>query len=291
MYMVHVKDYKLGNYQIFELTDTASNSWIKVAPERGGIIISLGLMGEELLFLNEETFLNEEANVRGGIPILFPICGQLQNGEYELDGQVYKMKNHGVARNHPWRVVRTSTEGKLSITIALDSNEETRKSYPFDFQLVFTYVLEKNKLSIQQEYINKSSAPMPMYAGFHPYFETSVKKFNFETDAQSYQDYNDMKIKKYDGVVDLNHKKESFTLLESKVNKVAFDLPEKQRRVSIDYDSIFRYVVLWSEEGQNFICVEPWMAKTNELNENKEVVYVQPGESLKTVMSITGDLL
>jgi galactose mutarotase-like enzyme len=272
--MVHVKDYKLGNYQIVELADSASNSWIKVAPERGGIIISLGLMGEELLFLNEETFLNEEANVRGGIPILFPICGQLQNGEYELDGQVYRMKNHGVARNHPWRVVNTSTEGQLSITIALDSNEETRESYPFDFQLVFTYVLEKNRLSIQQEYINKSTTQMPMYAGFHPYFETSVKKFNFETDAQSYQDYNDMKIKKYDGVVDLSHKKESFTLLESKVSKVAFDLPEKQRRVSIDYDSIFRYVVLWSEEGQNFICVEPWMAKTNELNENNEVVYV-----------------
>jgi galactose mutarotase-like enzyme len=289
--MVHVKDYKLGNYQIVELADSASNSWIKVAPERGGIVISLGLMGEELLFLNEETFLNEEANVRGGIPILFPICGQLQNGEYELDGQVYRMKNHGVARNHPWRVVNTSTEGQLSITIALDSNEETRESYPFDFQLVFTYVLEKNRLSIQQEYINKSTTQMPMYAGFHPYFETSVKKFNFETDAQSYQDYNDMKIKKYDGVVDLTHKKESFTLLESKVSKVAFDLPEKQRRVSIDYDSIFRYVVLWSEEGQNFICVEPWMAKTNELNENNEVVYVQPGESLKTVMSITGDLL
>ena len=80
---------------------------MKAAPERGGIIIGYGVEGTELLYLNNETFQDEEANVRGGIPILFPISGQLENGEYEWEGISYTMKNHGFARNMPWEVIET----------------------------------------------------------------------------------------------------------------------------------------------------------------------------------------
>ena len=64
-----------GNLTIYELVNNQVNSSLKVVPERGGI------------------------------PILFLICGQLSNGEYKLQDQVYKMKNHGFARNQPWQVL------------------------------------------------------------------------------------------------------------------------------------------------------------------------------------------
>jgi galactose mutarotase-like enzyme len=284
--MYEIQQAVLGSYRIYELRDTASGSWVKVAPERGGIIISLGLAGEELLFLNEATFMDGQTNIRGGIPILFPICGQLDNGEYELNGHRYMMKNHGVARNLPWQIESTDTESELSISLTLGSTEETKQAYPFDFQLRFKYVLEGNKLTIHQEYINKSAEKMPMYAGFHPYFKTSHKKLELVSDARFYLDANDDQTKPFEGYLDLEGRKEALFLLDAKESSVSFNLQELNRTVTIAYDAAFKYTVYWTEEGQDFVCVEPWMAKTNEFNNKQELVWVEPGQSLHAAMSI-----
>ena len=285
--MYQVTEKKDGKYTIYELTDSAAHSWLKVAPERGGIILGLGVQGEELLFLNEKTFHDDEANVRGGIPILFPISGQLNQGEYEWDGQVYQMKNHGFARNNPWEVIDTNVDGHASISLRLKSNDETKASFPFNFEVLFTYVLKGDKLSIHQEYINKSDSDMPIYAGFHPYFKTAEKNIKYETDAENYRDDNDLKIKKVRDGLDLTDKKESLVLLDADKKSIAFELPELNKRVLMEYGEEFKYVYLWTEKGQDFICVEPWMAMTDELNRKEELYYVSPGETLQTVMTIS----
>lgn len=278
-----------GKFAIYELIHGKANSSLQVVPARGGIVIGLKLLGNELLFLNEETLLNEQANIRGGIPILFPICGQLVNGEYTLNDQVYRMKNHGVARNHPWEVLGTKEDEELSITLRLTSNEETKRSFPFDFELIFRYELQENALIIHQEYRNDSQTAMPMYSGFHPYFLTSDKTISMTTDAKTYFDYNDMTVKNFEGTLDLQNKPESVVLLDADTPEVRFHLPEINRTVRLGYDPIFRYMVVWTEQGAPFMCVEPWMAKPNELNLKNELIYVQPGESLQTRITISID--
>ncbi|MEK5393104.1 aldose epimerase [Margalitia sp. FSL K6-0131] len=270
--------------KIYELRD--GDSYIKVVPERGGIITEFGISGTEILYLNRETLLDREANIRGGIPILFPISGQLQKGEYELQGNTYKMKNHGFARNMPWEVVKTSTEGELSITLRLESNEETRKSYPFDFEVVFKYILKENTLYIEQDYKNLSELEMPFYAGFHPYFKTSKKVLTIESDAKTYLDYNDNQEKIFKGIIDLSDKKESLMLLDTVKNEVQFKLEETNKLVSLEYGKEFNYIVCWTEHGKEFVCVEPWMAKTYEMNQKEELVYLKPNESLTTFFQI-----
>ncbi|MBS4179514.1 aldose epimerase [Lederbergia citrea] len=275
------------NFTIYELTDSNAHSWIKVAPERGGIITGFGVQGKELLFLNEKTFYDEEANVRGGIPILFPISGQLVDGKYEWDGKVYEMRNHGFARNYPWEVMNTDTTDGASITLRLRSNEETRKSFPFDFEVIFTYELQGNTLSIQQEYVNKSESDMPIYPGFHPYFKTSEKNLKYETDAKTYRDDNDFKFKNVKEGIDLSDKKESLVLLDAVKKEIAFELPELNKKVLMKYGEEFKYVYLWTEKGQDFVCVEPWMAMTNEMNRKEELPIIGQDESLKTVITIS----
>lgn len=285
--------YKLNVYQdngldVYELIDSENTSWLKVVPERGGIIIGFGVDGDEVLFLNKETLYDREKNIRGGIPILFPISGQLENGEYEWNGHVYQMKNHGVARNQPWEVNETKTEEKqASITLGFKSNEETRRSYPFDFEVIFTYTLAKNQLTIDQQYKNHSDSDMPIYAGFHPYFKTTSKDLNYETDAKTYLDYNDMKINEIHGSLDLTNKKESFVLLDAKKSEISFGLPDLKKTISLTYGNEFKYIVLWTEKDQEFVCVEPWMAKTNELNQKEELVLIQPNEVLKTTVNVS----
>lgn len=283
--MYTVREYE-DKFKMYELKEENTNSWVKVCPERGGIITSFGTLGKEILYLDKETFYDVNTNIRGGIPILFPISGQLKDKKYELNGKTYSMKNHGVARINPWQVVKVSEEDEASITIKLESNEETKRSFPLDFELLFTYILKNGKLTIEQEYINKSQEPMPMYSGFHPYFNAESKNIHYETDAAKYEDYNDDKIKDYTGSIDLENMAESAVFLDAKQSSIAFELPGLNRKIILEYGKEFKYVVLWSVKNKKFICVEPWMAKSFSFNTKEDLCYVKPLGRLKTFLDI-----
>ena len=76
-------------------------------------------------------------------PILFPIVGRLKNDQYTYKGNTYHLGQHGFARDQEFEVERQSDE---SITFLLKDSEETRKIYPFSFELRVTYNLMNNLL-------------------------------------------------------------------------------------------------------------------------------------------------
>ncbi|TJY40765.1 aldose epimerase [Cohnella pontilimi] len=274
-------------YTIYELIDRHTDSRVQLCPERGGIVIGCRLNGRELLYLDRETFNDPNANIRGGIPVLFPICGQLREGRYEWEGHVYPMKNHGVARTSVWEVEQTGANHTSAwITLVLRSNEETKISYPFDFELRFTYRLQDEQLSIEQSYSNRSGQPMPMVTGFHPYFATGNKHLPYETDATRYLDYNDGQTKTFQGSVDLGPLKESVALLDPAKPEIAFPLAG-DTQVRLRYSHLFRFVVIWSVQGKPFVCVEPWTALNEALNDKKDLLMVQPGDTLTAELHIS----
>src|SRR5450432_4102041 len=106
-----------------ELRDTETKSLAVLAPGRGGMLTRLALGGRHLLFLDEKTLRDPNANVRGGSPVLFPSPGKLVQDSWNRNGHSGSMKQHGFARTLPWEVVRTSHEGGASVTLRLQSNE------------------------------------------------------------------------------------------------------------------------------------------------------------------------
>ena len=52
-------------------------NYIKFCPERGGVITNWVSDGNEILYFDEKRFMDKTKSIRGGIPILFPICGCL----------------------------------------------------------------------------------------------------------------------------------------------------------------------------------------------------------------------
>ena len=126
-------------YKTYTLSDLEFNSSINVVPERGGTITSWRIKNQELLFLDTNKFENPELPIRGGIPVLFPICGKLPNNTYKYNGNNYFLKQHGFARDLPWEVIGNSNQDRASITLVFTSNRLTRTVYPFDFKLTFTY--------------------------------------------------------------------------------------------------------------------------------------------------------
>ncbi|GMK40797.1 hypothetical protein PCCS19_38530 [Paenibacillus sp. CCS19] len=285
-YAIHTYD---DGYPLIELSESATQSRVIVCPERGAIVIQCELNGQELLYLDRETFLNPQANIRGGVPVLFPICGQLVGGQYEWKGRTYAMKNHGVARVKPWQVVESGTDNGAYVTLALRSDEETLASFPFAFELRFTYRLKNGKLAIEQQYANLSEEQMPMVAGFHPYFAADSKNLSYTSDATQLLDYNDNLTKPFNGTFDLNGLVESVALLDAKQREIAFPLNVGGGRVQLSYSEEFRYVVLWSVEGKPFVCVEPWTALNEALNDNKGLLLVEPGQALQLQMTIGYD--
>ena len=176
---------------------------VEIVPERGGIVTVWRIQGQEVFYLDTERFTHPELSVRGGNPILFPLCGNLPDNTYSVDGQVYTIKQYGFARELPWTVGAQNTTDKASLTLVLSSNDQTKAVYPFDFEISFTYQLKGNTLEIKQEYKNLSATPMPFSAGFHPYFLCGDKsKLEVEIPSKEYQDNQTKKIESFDGKFD-----------------------------------------------------------------------------------------
>jgi galactose mutarotase-like enzyme len=273
---------------MLELTEGQSGTTVSLCPERGGIVTSFAPAGEELFYLDRATFLDPAANIRGGNPVLFPVSGQLQDGGYELYGRSYRMKNHGLARISPWIAEETGVngDGEPYARLRLTSTGEMLASFPFPFELVFTYLIRRGSLVILQEYRNLSNGRMPVYPGFHPYFATKGKELEYTSDASLYLDYNDGLTKEFTGKLDLGPLQEAVVLLDAHTPRISFRLPGNGRRVTMEYSSEFRYVMLWTAEGKDFVCVEPWMAMNGELNRGDELVWVSPGDALHAFLTI-----
>ena len=190
---------------IYVLTDTETQSSLTIFPSRGGIATSWKVNDRELMYLDADRFKDPSLSVRGGIPILFPICGNLPDDSYKIGDRQYSLIQHGFARNVPWKVTSQSTNTDASLTIVLESTDATRKVYPFDFNVSFTYRLRGGELVIDQTYTNNSATPMPFSTGLHPYFAAPDKdSLTVEIPAPSYQEKQTQAIHPFAGKFDFS---------------------------------------------------------------------------------------
>jgi galactose mutarotase-like enzyme len=277
-------------YNTYILSDESANSQIEVVPERGGIVTSWRINNQEVFYLDTERFTHPDLSVRGGNPILFPLCGNLPNDTYNVDGTDYKIKQHGFARELPWTATSQSHDGGASVTVELGSNEQTKAVYPFDFHLAFTYTLRGNTLEIRQEYKNLSSTPMPFSSGFHPYFLCGDKnQIEANIPSVSYEDNRTKESFAFDGKFDFDQDEidSVFGKLSSRSTSVTDN--DRKLKIAIDYDDFYTYLVFWTVKGKDFYCLEPWSATRNSLNTKEYLTVLEPNASCTAVVSITAN--
>ena len=65
---------------------------------KGAELVSCKLNGEEKIH-DGESFWNRHA------PILFPIVGKLKDNQTEIEGKIYKMGQHGFARDMEFKKI------------------------------------------------------------------------------------------------------------------------------------------------------------------------------------------
>lgn len=232
-----------------------------LAPERGGMVTRFSVGGRELLYLDEGTLLDRTKNVRGGNPILFPSPGKLEGGPYRMD-------QHGFARTSPWNVLDRTTD---RVTLELRSSEATRALYPWDFVATYTTILSEGVLRIEQRF----EGAMAFGAGFHPYFLVRDKTKARVTSPATRAWDNAAKKAVSPPVIDLTQKELDLHLLDHGSSRAALELEDG--RIEVRGSPEFRRWVIWTLEGKDFVCLEPWTSPGNALNDRVDLL-VAPTE-------------
>lgn len=275
-------------YETYILSDREAQSHVEVVPERGGIVTRWSLQNQDIFYLDAERFKDPNLSVRGGIPILFPICGNLPDNTYTFQGQQYQLKQHGFARDLPWDVTEQGTDDRASLTLVLNSSDRTRAVYPFDFQVAFTYQLKGNTLEIQQRYTNHSSEAMPFSTGLHPYFVTSDKtQLEFEIPASEYQDHITKDTQSFSGSFDFNRDEIDVAFRQVSDNSASCTDKQRQLKLTLSYSDLYSTLVFWTVKGKDFYCLEPWSAPRNALNTGEHLTELSPGETCEASVRMT----
>lgn len=282
-----------GAFETIVLTDRGSGSTAEVVPARGGLVSRFTTADGPVLYLDEATLADPDKNVRGGIPILFPTAGRLAGDRYVRNGVAYEMKQHGFARNLPWSVAGRNTAdaappGSASVTLSLESTPGTRARFPFDFRLDFTFSLAGRTLSVDQSYANRGSEPMPLHAGFHPYFhvpDAAKRQAVVETAATRAFD-NVAKAERPLGRLDLTLAEVDLHLVDHGSSRCVLRRPGAPPVVLEGSPEMTRWVV-WTLAGKDFVCVEPWTAPADALNTGEGLLWVAPGETRRLQLRIS----
>ena len=245
-------NFKIENFEM------PNGNAISSCPERG-IVTSLKLKGEEILYMDNETLQNKEVSVKGGIPVLFPNAGPIP--EKIKNGELSDLPQHGPARNQQWKSIQT-TEG---VDLTLNSNVETKKVYPYDFNLSVSNRFEKDgSITITEEVQNlESNKDLPISMGLHPYFKVpnELKKdiqFNFEGGKFIEENIDKWANGKYIWIENPN------TPMEVQIP----NLGKLTFKVSPEYKKIW----IWSQPGKDFICIEPVMRDVGGIIDDPEIV-------------------
>ncbi|MGN7809687.1 aldose 1-epimerase family protein [Flavobacterium johnsoniae] len=201
-------------------------------------------------------------------PVLFPIVGTLKNNTYTIDKKEYQLSRHGFARDMEFKLIEKTGN---SAVFSLESNAETLKKYPFEFELQLIYTLENTSLNIEYIVINKGETKMPFSIGAHPAIALpeNFENYSFKFEKQEPLKYNLLEndlisnktetLKTTENVVPLTYKLFEndalvFKTLES--NSLTI-LENKKPYVQVDFED-FPSLGIWTKDQAPFVCIEPW---------------------------------
>jgi len=265
---------------VFQLDE---NNYIKFCPERGGVITSWVSDGKEILYLDEIRFLDKTKSIRGGIPILFPICGNLNTSNSVFGKDYLQLKQHGFSRDLKWQYYLN--ENQKSLCLFLNESNQTKRYYPFDFELRIEVTLSINCLECEITVNNRTSIPMPINFGLHPYFNVSDFK-NLEFIDYPLSCQNQEKNIISNTLDELNNINLGVDLLMYTSGRSTFKDKIFKRQVTLNHPYPFDLAVIWSDPPRKMICLEPWTSPRNSFVDGFRNITIASNDSKRFNASI-----
>jgi aldose 1-epimerase len=232
-----------------------------------------------------------------GIPFLAPWGNRMAGGGFWANGKRFSFNPevgglrldrnglpiHGMLTASPlWYVTDVAADATSAhVTSRLEfwKYPELMANWPFAHEYELTYRLEGGVLEVSTTITNRSSQPMPVAVGFHPYFvlpgvarDQAVAhipaRSHIETDTQlvatgefrpvSFPDSIALKDQAFD---------DGFTdLLRDTNGHAIFSVECNGKKIEVTFGPRYTVAIIYAPQGQNFICFEPMSAITNGVN-------------------------
>lgn len=284
--------------------------------ENKDLIIEVKNTGAELSRIYAKT-LNKEFLWNGNkkfwgrhSPILFPIVGRLKDNETIIDEKTYNMNQHGFARDFDFNLIE---KDQNSLTYKLASTGETKKYYPYDFELFIKYIITETKIKICWKVINTDCSDIFFSIGAHPAFnvpfdkDTTIDNYylNFKTrdEVSNYllQGPFVCKKSKVDNLKSIKLHPEIFkndALIYDNVDEITISSKNSSTSINVKFDN-FTFVGVWSPYNTEnntiapFVCIEPWFGIADCLDSNKifknklGINQLSPNKTFEASYSIT----
>ena len=278
----------------------------------GKLEVSVNSLGAELTsVVSSEGFeyIWQGSEWKKHAPVLFPICGALLEGKYTYSGREYKLEKHGFAKLYDFKPLESSD---TSLTLVLESNDQTMLSYPFEFSLTAKYMLEDNRLSVTFTLDNKGARIMPYMFGWHPAFTLGGN----DEICSFYVDFGNTKelarhtlqngpfINPFYTAYPLDGGKYYLNEAEIYENDTMIfkDAPKsirlaggnQSRALTLEYSDNLSYLCIWKypSSSARYVCLEPWsdIPSDGETPENflsRQMSRLSPSETADYVYTVT----
>jgi galactose mutarotase-like enzyme len=255
----------------------ASGDQLLVVPERGGLVTGWKADGLERLYFDHERFADPAKSVRGGIPVLFPICGNLPGDQLELPQGLFPMGQHGFARDQPWQL--RALEDGTGVELSLGHSADTLAHYPFPFALRLRYQLEPSALAItaEVEQLASGTVAMPFSLGLHPYFSVSALE-NAAVEGLPNTCLNHLTMAAANTAEQLQRIPEGIDLLAGPAAAVRLIDCSSGSTVELELQAPLELAVVWTDPPRPMVCLEPWTAPRGSLASGDRCLWLQPGE-------------
>lgn len=225
-------------------------------------------------------------------PVLFPFVGSMKNKEFVVDGVHYPMGQHGFARDMEHAL---ASQNENAIWFRLESNDETKSKYPFDFQLNIGYELIDNEVKVLWKVTNSGNKLLPFSIGAHPAFNCPIhadmakegyslsfktmRNGNLEPLSEIHHHGNtrdtglaiteDLVLKLENGVYKITpgfFDRCTYMIEGNQANSVGIIDKSGHEYVTVLFDTPL--FAIWSPEGKNapFICIEPWYGRCDHID-------------------------
>lgn len=292
-----------------------------ISISNGSLTASIDTMGAQLMSLRKgesEYLWQGDANWwPRRAPILFPIVGVLKDGNAESAEGTVTLARHGLARLNQFEVVEQSAS---SVTLKLQSTEETRKSYPYDFELKLIFSVAGDTLTQTYEVTNPANVVLPFTLGAHPAFNIPIPG----VEAASLDQYHLLFTRSWTSygpsitdeglcdyttpqrlIVDSDTLPLSWELIDREKTITLEDVPDRRitlvadaettseaHGIQMDFED-FDYLGIWSAApGCPFVALEPWCGiadtvDTDGIFEHKPgIICLDPEQSIAKTLSI-----
>lgn len=232
--------------------------------------------GREFMWQGDPQFWGKAA------PVLFPIVGTLKNGQYEWQGKTYKLPRHGFARDREFRV---KEQESWRVVFVLDSDEETKKVYPFDFSFEIEYRLWKRVIHTSYRIVNQGTGDLWFSVGAHPAFNLP-----FDGEGRFEDGFLDFELKEplerwmlnADGLLSGETRplpnagrslvttrplfsEDALVLKKLKSSRITLRQKDSGVALSMEFPG-FPYFGVWTAPNAPFLCLEPWCGVTDSVS-------------------------